>query len=245
VDESSTTEPAIPPTRLVALGDGVFAIVMTLLVFQLTVPVLAEDQTLPEALLDMWPDFAMYMLSFLVLGVFWVIHHVLFDVIQRYDTTLVWLNIGFLMFAALVPFSTGLFTEHGATTATAVVYGLTMMSVFATGWAIFSYATRDRRLVAADLDEGLIKGGRLMGMAYMAFMVPSLAVSLLSPTASFVLYGVMVLTIIVATLVGRGEVVLLWPTGRAARGDEAAARGDEAAARGDRVAAGTHPTARS
>jgi hypothetical protein len=107
-----------------------------------------------------------------------------------------------------------LFAEYGATTTTAVVYGLNMISVFGIGWAIFSYATGHRRLVAADLDRDLVRGGILMGVAYMAFMITSLAVSFISPVASFALYGVMVVTIIVTTIVGRGEVVLLWRSGR-------------------------------
>ena len=83
--ESHTDEPAIPAHRLVALGDGVFAIVMTLLVFQLGMPDVESGESLGEALVGMWPDFAVYALSFMVLGVFWVIHHVLFDLVERYE----------------------------------------------------------------------------------------------------------------------------------------------------------------
>ncbi len=209
MDEVSPPAP-IPPTRLVALADGVFAIVMTLLVFRLGIPAVSGTDSLGDALLDMWPEFAVYALSFLVLGVFWLVHHVLFDLIERYDSTLVWLNIVFLMFAALIPFSTGLFAVHGATTATAVVYGLNTITVFGTGWAIFSYATGGHRLVAADLDPDLVRGGKRMGLAYMLFLVPSLAVSIISPTMSFVLYSMLVAAFITMTLVGRGEVVMVW-----------------------------------
>jgi uncharacterized membrane protein len=210
VDDSPSRDPAIPPHRLVALGDGVFAIVMTLLVFQLAVPSLDEGESLAGALAGMWPDFAVYVLSFLVLGVFWVIHHVLFDIIERYDTTLIWLNIAYLMFAALVPFSTDLFTTHGVATTTAIFYGSNMIAVYATGWSIFGYATRDRRLVSDDFDVSVIRGGTRMGVAYMAFMVPSIAIAVLSPTLSFTLYGLMVLAFMTATVVGRVEVVVLW-----------------------------------
>lgn len=209
--------PAVPPTRLVALADGVFAIVMTLLVFGLSIPAVEGHDSLGSALIDRWPEFAVYALSFLVLGVFWIVHHVLFDLIERYDTTLVWLNVVFLMFAALVPFSTGLFAEHGATTATAVVYGLNTITVFGTGWAIFAYATGGRRLVAPDLDPDLIRGGKRMGLAYMLFLVPSLAVSFISPPMSFVLYSVLVAAFITTTLLGRGEVVMVWRSPAAPR----------------------------
>lgn len=209
--EPSPQETAIRPDRLMALSDGVFAIVMTLLVFQLGVPVVTGNQALADEIAAMWPDFAVYVLSFLVLGVFWLIHHVLFDLIDRADTTMIWLNIAFLMVAALVPFSTSLVAEHGATTTTAVVYGANMILVFGVGWAIFAYATHRRRLVAADLDPEIVRGGLLMGVAYMVFMAPSTAAAIVSPVVSFVLYAVLILAIIATTMVGRGEVVLLWP----------------------------------
>jgi uncharacterized membrane protein len=202
--------PAVPPTRLVALADGVFAIVMTLLVFGLGIPTVSGNGALGDALVEMWPEFAVYALSFLVLGVFWLVHHVLFDIIERYDTTLVWLNIVFLMFAALIPFSTGLFAEHGTTTATAVVYGVNAITVFGAGWAIFSYATAGRRLVDADLDPDIVRGGKRMGLAYMLFLALSVAVSIISPATSFVLYGILVAAFIAMTMLGRSEVVMVW-----------------------------------
>ena len=210
MDELPPVTPTMPPTRLVALADGVFAIVMTLLVFQLSIPVVAGEGSLADELVDMWPEFAVYVLSFLILGVFWLIHHVLFDLIERYDTTLIWLNVAFLMFASLVPFSTGLFANHGAAIATAVVYGFIMISVFGMGWAIFSYSTAGRRLVAPGIDPELVRGGKRMGLAYILFLVAAMAVSILSPVAAFVLYGVLVAAIITTTLIGRGEVALIW-----------------------------------
>lgn len=221
-------ERVIPPDRLVALGDGVFAIVMTLLVFQLSVPALADGDSLGEALVEMWPDFAVYVLSFLVLGVFWLIHHVLFDVIRRYDTPLIWLNIVFLMFAALIPFATDLVAVHGATTVTAVVYGANMIAVFGMGWAIWTYATRRCRLVDPGIDPDLVRGAWQMGLAYMGFMVPSLAVSFVSPIGAFGLYGCLVTVMIVTTTIGRGEVVLVWPgRHRTSDDDVEAARGGQ------------------
>lgn len=208
-------DPAVSPQRLQALADGVFAIVMTLLVFELGVPLVAdtrEGDGLGAALRDMWPEFLGYVLSFLVLGVFWLMHHMIFDAIKRYDTTLVWLNIVFLMFAAFIPFSTALFGEHGATTITAIVYGLNMLLVFDLGWAIWVYATSGYRLVEADLDPDLVHGGRVMGGVYTLIMVPPLLIAIAFPVVSFVLYGFVVAAFIVATMLGRGEVVTIWPT---------------------------------
>lgn len=104
------------PERLSTLADGVFAIVMTLLVLELSVPVvkgLSGNSELLLKLAELWPEFLIYGLSFMILGLFWVIHHSIFADVKRYDTTLVWLNIAFLMFVSLVPFSTALVGKNG------------------------------------------------------------------------------------------------------------------------------------
>lgn len=215
MDRPDTETPTIPPQRLVALADGVFAIVMTLLVFQLAVPATTETGRLGSALAEMWPEFLIYVLSFLVLGLFWLIHHLVFDPVERYDTTLIWLNILFLMLSALVPFSTGLFVAHGAVTVTALVYGSNMVLVFATAWAIFLYATTGNRLASSDLDPEVARGGKRMGFVYMAVMLVAISVSLISPVVAYMLYGLFVITVIIFTMVGRSEVVMILPKHRA------------------------------
>jgi uncharacterized membrane protein len=211
------TEP-VPPLRLQALADGVFAIAMTLLVFQLGVPLASEvddNAGLAEAMGEMWPEFLIYGLSFLVLGLFWLIHHMLFDAIERYDTTLVWLNVGYLMVVALIPYSTALFGEHGPETVTALVYGVNMLLAVELAWAIMVYATGGRRLVASDYDPALARGGTMMGRVYTVVMLVPLAVSFPYPAVAFGIYGAFVVTFIGFTLLGRWDVVTVWPGGRA------------------------------
>ena len=86
-----------PTNRLEALADGVFAIVMTLLVLELGVPVVAEatNAEIGEALAEMWPEFLIYALSFLVLGAFWLMHKMMFESIVMSDPPLTWLNVVF------------------------------------------------------------------------------------------------------------------------------------------------------
>lgn len=214
-----TDTPTISPHRLIALADGVFAIVMTLLVFELAVPLATDGQDLAAELAEMWPEFLIYALSFLVLGVFWLVHHLIFDTVERYDTTLIWLNILFLMLASLVPFATRLFIEHGAVTVTALVYGANVGLLFATAWATFSYVTAGNRLTASDLDPAIVRGGRRMGYVYMAVMIVATAFSPVSPVAAFILYGAFVMTIIIFTLIGRAQAVVILPesSGKTAR----------------------------
>jgi uncharacterized membrane protein len=211
------SDPTHSPARLQALADGVFAIVMTLLVLELGVGGIAKTANNKEVirgLLEMWPKFLIYGLSFLILGVFWVIHHTLFDAIRRYDTTLIWLNILFLMLITLIPFSTALFGEFGTMQITALIYGINMFLIFNSGWAIWAYVTGKRRLVDQDLDPALVKGGSLMGLVYALIMIPAIGISFVNPAISFFIYGFIVMAFIISTALGRGEIVMSLPTTR-------------------------------
>ncbi len=205
---------ASSPERLRALADGVFAIVMTLLVLELGVPVvkgLSSNTELLHQLVEMWPEFLIYGLSFMILGIFWVIHHTIYAEVKRYDTTLVWLNILFLMFVSLVPFSTALVGKNGFIKVTAVIYGINMLLLFNLGWVTFAFITGGRRLVGEGFDPHIIKGGRRMGLVYTLIMVPAIAFAFVNPKVSFIIYALFVLAFIVFTLLGKGEVAMIMP----------------------------------
>ena len=200
--------------RLRTLADGVFAIVMTLLVLELSVPVIkgsSGNSELLHKLAEMWPEFLIYGLSFMILGVFWVIHHSLYADVKRYDTTLVWLNIVFLMFVSLIPFSTALVGKNGFITVTAVIYGINMLLLFDLGWATFAFITGKCRLVGEDYDPKVIKGGKLMGLVYTMIMVPAIAIAFALPKVSFLIYAFFVLAFIFITILGKGEVAMIMP----------------------------------
>ena len=202
------------PERLKALADGVFAIVMTLLVLQLGVPVargLAREAELLRELAKLWPEFLIYVLSFMILGVFWFMHHAVFSVVRRFDSTLVWLNILFLMFVSLVPFSTALAAKNGFVTVTAVVYGVNMLLIFNLGWASWAFITGKRRLVHESIDAPMIRGGNRMGLFYAVVMWVSIGLAFLIPGVSFFIYSVVVLAFIIFTLMGKGEKALILP----------------------------------
>jgi uncharacterized membrane protein len=104
-----TTVFEIGKTRIEALSDGIFAIVMTLLILEFHVPNLspnAPNVEVAPALVALWPKFVSYIVTFVSLGFFWVGHHILYHAIRRADRTLLWLNIFFFMFVSLLPFST-------------------------------------------------------------------------------------------------------------------------------------------
>jgi uncharacterized membrane protein len=103
--------------HLTALSDGLFAVAMTLLVLDLRVPVSAagsvySEHGLGEALLRMGPSFAAYLLSFTMLGTFWLAQHTLLSILGRCDRTLTWINLAFLFVVSLLPFSAALLAHY-------------------------------------------------------------------------------------------------------------------------------------
>ena len=103
--------------RLTALTDGLFAVAMTLLVLGLRVPAAKAGTTLTEsglwhALLHLGPSFAAYLLSFTMLGTFWLAQHTLLTILGRCDRTLTWIHLGFLFVVTMLPFSATLLAHY-------------------------------------------------------------------------------------------------------------------------------------
>jgi uncharacterized membrane protein len=110
--------------RLVFFSDAVIAIIITLMVLEVRLPTLPEHTSNPEvlrALVAIWPKYPAVALSFLVIGLFWTLHHRRFNWVRRVDAPLVWLDLLYLLVLACVPFATSLTAEHPGRTS-AIVY---------------------------------------------------------------------------------------------------------------------------
>lgn len=101
-------------TRIEAFSDGVFSIVITLLILDIHVPTLAtlHGRTLGQALFTQWPSYAAYVISFLLVGGVWANHHVMFRRIRHADHTIVVWNTLHLMCTAVLPFTTALVSAY-------------------------------------------------------------------------------------------------------------------------------------
>jgi uncharacterized membrane protein len=177
--------------RVETLADGVFAIAMTLLVFAISVPELsgAAVDRLPSALLGLWPKLLAYVLSFVVLGVFWIGHHNQFFYIRRASRTFLWINILFLMFVAFIPFSAQLLGRYPGQRIAVIVYGLNMIVVGLSLYLVWWYASSGHRLVDPDLDPATIGiAARRILSGPVAYTV-AIVVSLLSVPAALVIYA--------------------------------------------------------
>jgi len=166
--------------RIEAFSDGVFAIAITLLVIEIGVPHLEAGTTLFGELVEQWPSYLGYVISFLQIGVIWANHHNRFRFIVRSDHVLLFLNILFLMCVAFIPFPTALLADYlqGTERATAgAVYAgtLAVTAVFFT--LLWLYAATNYRLVDRNLDPFLV---RAMTRRYVLGMVAYLLAFLLA-----------------------------------------------------------------
>lgn len=124
-------------SRIVAFSDGVFAIAITLLVLSLQIPEhLPHGESLGEALWDQRQDLVAYAISFAVIGRFWVIHHRFFSDVVGFDGRLLALNILYLGWIVLIPFSSQVLGDHGGDTAAVVLYAVNLAVVAVLGWVM-------------------------------------------------------------------------------------------------------------
>ena len=138
--------------RIEALTDGVFAVAMTLLVLDIKVPELQQalaSTQLPHELLALWPKLLSYSISFVILGVYWVGHHLQLAFIRTADRLLLWINMLFLLFVVLVPFSTALLSEYTNQRVAIAVYGANLIAIGLVLALHWWYATNQRRHVDA------------------------------------------------------------------------------------------------
>jgi len=115
--------------RLIAFSDGIFAVAITLLVLSIAVPDLGNNQTdanLQGRLLDSIPSIFSFVISFVVVGIFWLSHHRLFQLIREYDRPTLYANLFFLMTICFVPFPTAILTRYGQLTTAVVFYAVSM-----------------------------------------------------------------------------------------------------------------------
>lgn len=148
--------------RMTFFSDAVFAIAMTLLVIEVRVPEVhhATDHALAQALLDLLPNYIGFVVSFIVLGRFWVGHHHVMGMIEHADRRLVWINLLFLLAVAFMPFPTAVLSDYTSLRVGVGFYAgwLTLLGLM-NHWVV-TYALRDaswRRAGVVDADARLMR----------------------------------------------------------------------------------------
>ncbi|MBS4065281.1 MAG: DUF1211 domain-containing protein [Chitinophagaceae bacterium] len=171
--------------RLILFSDAVFAIAITLLVIEIKVPELhhdVSDKALLKELGHLIPKFIGFIISFIFIGLYWTIHHRMFGYVTNYSGKLLRLNLFFLFFIALLPFSTGFYSEYAG--ADLYEKGLKVPMTFyvlnfaSAGFMIYlmwrHIGNPANKLAEPKIDEGVLKMAKMR-----ALLVPCVFLSML------------------------------------------------------------------
>lgn len=141
--------------RLIFFSDAVFAIAITLLALEIRLPATEEllsNSQLASQLAGMWHEYLAYIMSFLVIGTFWMAHHRKYRLIKHYDGGLLFLNLLFLMVVAFIPFPSSIISKYPDRAAT-IFYALVMLLAGLLLAVIWWYASNGNRLIDPRLDS--------------------------------------------------------------------------------------------
>lgn len=168
-------------SRLEAFSDGVFAIIITIMVLGLDAP----DQVTFAAICTRLPAFLTYVLSFIYVAIFWINHHLLLSATRRINTGVLWANINFLFWISLVPFFTAWVDEHHAAPVPVAAYGVIFLACVA------SYRLLERILFKTHDSTApivqILRPGRREKVSIVAFIV-AILMSAVHPFISLVIY---------------------------------------------------------
>jgi uncharacterized membrane protein len=188
--------------RLVALSDGVFAFAVTVLAIDIRVP-LTHERLSAEQLTSLVPSVGVYALTFIVIGLFWVSHHRMFEMIARLDYALVWLNMFVLMTVAFLPVPNATFAEYATSPYAVLFYAGAVIVTAVAHLLLWRYATHCRRHLHGNASSAAIRSIFRRLMTTIGVQVVAILLAFASTKVAFlflVLYALgAVATVIVET----------------------------------------------
>ncbi len=168
-------------TRLEAFSDGLFAVVITIMVLELKAPV----GGFPQSLIAVLPVFFSYVLSFMFGAIFWINHHHLLAATCKIDSKVLLANLNFLFWLSLIPFFTSWVDENHLESIPVAGYGIALLMVF------FSYRILEKVLFRANEADSVIvrilKRGRRENLSMIVLLL-GIVLSFVHPLISFGVY---------------------------------------------------------
>lgn len=186
--------------RLEAFSDGVFAIVITLLILNIKIPEV-QPPALPAALVNMLPQLLTYVLSFFIIGLYWHLHHQVAAQFKFIDEALIWLNLVWLLFVSVLPFPTALLGRYPLQPLPLTIYGLNLILVNVTGFVILVYSRYHPTLRFQPMSSAELRAIAPIYVAVNSLYALAIGVAWFFPWLSYGIYFF----------------VLLWVTARAIR----------------------------
>lgn len=201
--------------RTEAFSDGVFAVAITVLVFNLLE--IGSHGLTPlhpyHVLLEAWPNYFAYAVSFLTIGIMWINHHAMFGAITRVDRRLLIINLVALMGVVAIPFPTALVAEQLApagsaagASAAAVAYGVVMIAISIGYSAIWMYIASHLKQLGAVRDLEVPHVANLQFSAGLfGYVAATLIAAFVSGLIALIIYGLLAIYYMFEHLPGRGD----------------------------------------
>jgi uncharacterized membrane protein len=177
--------------RLILFSDAVFAIAITLLVIEIKIPEIHEkpvtDNAVLHKLAELIPKFVGFLVSFLLIGQYWIVHHRMFSFVINFTDRLIWLNILFLFAIALMPFSTGFYSEYvlrGVVTPV-IFYTANIALLGLANFLMWRYLSNQKNNLTENLTPALAKYFSLRALTVPTIFVIFSFVYLYNPMIAF------------------------------------------------------------
>jgi uncharacterized membrane protein len=175
-------------SRIVAFSDGVFSIAITLLVLNLSIGSEVASGHVASALWDQRENLLAYAISFAVIGRFWVVHHRFFSDVTGFDSRLIGLNLLYLGFVVLIPFSSEVLGDYGGQTPAVALYASNLAAVVLIGMYMAADA---RRAGLTSIDDATQQESKLRSMYIGGVFLISIPVAFIAPRITALLWLVL------------------------------------------------------
>jgi uncharacterized membrane protein len=143
-------------SRLEAFSDGVFAIVITLLILDIRFPEVDYSQ-FGTTLISLLPRILAYVMSFIIIGVYWVTHHNSMHAMRKTDRSFLWLNILLLLCISFIPFPTSLLGRYPFQAGPIMIYGITLIGCNAVGYLMIIYVWYHPHLAGPEFSKTYLR----------------------------------------------------------------------------------------
>jgi uncharacterized membrane protein len=183
---------AMEKSRLEAFSDGVFAIVITLLILDIRIPEV-DYAHLGAALREVLPRILAYAVSFIIIGLYWVSHHNAMQPIRKIDRNFLWMNILLLLFVSFIPFPTSLLGRYPFRALPIMIYGLTLVACNAVGFSMQWYVRHHPHLAIPDYARIIFRPQVTVYATVNGLYLLAVALAPVEPLISYGIYGCVVL----------------------------------------------------
>ena len=174
--------PKIGSERLIALTDGVVAVIITIMVLELKPPHGADLTSLRE----LGPTFLSFALSFIYVAIYWNNHHHFFRLVPHVGGSIMWANLNLLFWLSLIPFSTAWMDEHSSAALPIAIYG-TVLLLCAVSWRVMQTAIVRTQGASSPLRTAI--HADVKGTASVVIYLAAIAIAFVAPILAYVGYA--------------------------------------------------------